>query len=103
VAPEPGQTGTATVTTNYSYDALNRLYQKTYVGLSTAKSLYGYDGTTLTGCNVAVPSISSPTNLVGRRSAMCSGLSSSSWSYDPMGRPLFEKRRNKGSDRKSVV
>ncbi|MGA2236989.1 MAG: RHS repeat-associated core domain-containing protein [Terriglobales bacterium] len=97
VAPKPGQTGTAQVTTNYSYDALNRLYLKTYTGMTTQEAQYGYDGTALSGCTVAVPSITSPTNLVGRRSAMCSNLSSSAFSYDQMGRVLFDARANQGS------
>ena len=97
VAPKPGQTGTAQVTTNYSYDALNRLYLKTYTGMSTSKAQYAYDGTALSGCSVPLPSITNPTNLVGRRSAMCSNLSSSVFSYDQMGRVVFDARKNKGS------
>ncbi len=97
VAPKPGQTGTAQVTTNYVYDVLNRLYQKTYVNLLTGAAQYGYDGKTPTGCTVALPSLPSSTNLVGRRSSMCGGLSSSKWSYDSMGRPIFEARNNQGS------
>jgi RHS repeat-associated protein len=98
VAPKPGQTGTTTVTTNYSYDVGDRLLQKSYVGMSTAASKYRYDGTPLSGCSGPTPpSIKSPTNLIGRRSAMCAGLSSSSWSYDPLGRTLVEARTNKGT------
>jgi YD repeat-containing protein len=97
VAPKPGQAGTALVTTSYSYDALNRLYLKTYAGMSTPQAQYGYDGTVLSGCSVPVPSITNPTNLIGRRSSMCSNLSSSSFSYDKMGRVLFDARKNKGS------
>jgi len=99
VAPKPGQTtGTAIVTTNYSYDVLNRLIQKAYVNLSTPKAQFGYDGTALSSCGENPPTISSPTNLVGRRSSMCAGSSSSSWSYDSMGRPLLESRLNHGSN-----
>jgi RHS repeat-associated protein len=94
VAPKPGQTGTSTVTTNYSYDVLNRMLQKSYTGIATPAAIYGYDGATLTGCGQNPPVISSPTNLVGRRSAMCSGASGSSWSFDPMGRTLVEARTN---------
>lgn len=97
VAPKPGQTGTAQVTTNYVYDVLNRLYQKTYVNLLTGAAQYGYDGKTPEGCTVALPSLPSSTNLVGHRSSMCEGLSSSKWSYDSMGRPIFEARNNQGS------
>lgn len=94
VAPKPNQTSTATVTTSYTYDVLNRLTKKSYV--STPNALYGYDGTSPTNCNVAVPTIKSATNLIGRMSFMCSGDSSSAFSYDPMGRPS-ESRKNKGS------
>lgn len=103
VAPSPGHTtGTATVTTNYSYDALNRLTQKAYVGLTMSKAKFGYDGTTLTSCGQNPPTITAPTNLVGRRSAICAGKSGSSWSYDPMGRPLLESRINAGSKQKNL-
>jgi RHS repeat-associated protein len=102
-APKPGQTtGTARVITNYSYDVLNRLVQKSYTGMTTAISKYGYDGATLTGCGQDPPTITSPTNLVGRRSGMCAGDSGSSWSYDPMGRPLLESRGDYGSARKKL-
>jgi len=100
-APKPNPNSTGTVTTNYSYDVLNRLTQKSYVNLTTPTAQYAYDGNTLTGCTVAPPSISSPTNLVGKRSAMCAGLSASKWSYDPMGREIVEKRTNQGSSNKT--
>ena len=103
VAPEPGQTGTAQTTTNYSYDALNRLTQKSYVNPVSATAQYGYDGTALSGCSTAVPSITTPTNLVGRRSAMCSGNSSSSFSYDSMGRTIVEARTNSGTSAKTYT
>ncbi len=103
VEPKPGQTGTAQVTINYSYDALNRLYLKTYTGMTTSKAQYAYDGTALSGCTVPVPSITSPTYLVGRRSSMCSNLSSSAFSYDQMGRVLFDARENKGSSKQAYT
>ncbi|MGB9491234.1 MAG: RHS repeat-associated core domain-containing protein [Terriglobales bacterium] len=94
-SPAPNQTtGTATVTINYAYDRLNRLTQKAYSGVTLQ---YGYDGTALSGCGAAPPAINSPTNLIARRSSMCSGLSASSWSYDQMGRPLLESRTNLGA------
>jgi RHS repeat-associated protein len=96
VAPKPGQTGTAQVTTNYSYDVLNRLTQKAYVGLSTSLVKFAYDGALPpAGCNQDAPSITSA-NSIGRRSAMCGQESGSSWSYDSMGRPLLEARINAG-------
>jgi len=96
IAPRANQTGTLTETTNYSYDVLNRLTQKSFVGLTLSSEKYGYDGTTLTSCGQSPPTITSPTNLIGRRSAMCAGESGSSWSYDSMGRPLLETRINAG-------
>ena len=102
VAPKPGQTGTLKVTTNYSYDALNRLTKKAYTGLITSTVQFAYDGGPLTGCGQTPPVISSPTYLIGRRSAMCAMASSSSWSFDKMGRPLIESRKNKGSVAKTL-
>lgn len=99
VAPQPDQTGTstATETTNYSYDELNRLTQKAYIGLATPTVQYGFDGTTLVGCGQAPPTVNSPTYLIGRRSSMCDGMSGSSWSFDAMGRPLTEARTTQGT------
>ena len=102
VEPKAGQTGTALTTTTYLYDALNRLYQKTYTDPASTDVLYGYDGVALTGCpGPAPPSIASPTNLVGRRSAMCAGQSSSNWSYDSMGRRAMEVRQDNGTSNKA--
>jgi YD repeat-containing protein len=84
--PDPGNTGT--VTTTYTYDTLDRLNKKAYAGLTTPNTpiaQYGYDGTGLAGCTVTPPTITSPTNRVGRMSSECSGPSSSSFSYNPMG------------------
>jgi YD repeat-containing protein len=50
IAPQPNQTGSATVTTNYNYDVLNRITTKTYVGMSTTAPKYGYDGVAPSGC-----------------------------------------------------
>jgi RHS repeat-associated protein len=101
-APKPNQAGTARTTTSYFYDALNRLTKKTYSNPYATADLYGYDGTTLTGCpGPVVPSITNATYRVGHRSAMCTGASSSAWSYDPMGRPVVEARSNKGSAAKT--
>ncbi len=96
--PKANQTGTAVTNSAYTYDALNRLLTKLHNDPVDANSFYAYDGTTLTGCTGPTPpAITSPTNLIGRRSAMCSGNSASSFSYDTMGRTLFEKRNNKGT------
>jgi len=69
VAPQPNQTGTATVTTNYSYDALNRLTKKSYVGISTPTAQYGYDAVALTGCTTTPPALTD-SYPKGRRTAM---------------------------------
>jgi YD repeat-containing protein len=75
-APAPNQTGTATVTTNYQYDALNRLTMKTYSDGTTRQAQYFYD------------QYSSPSNnRVGRLSGTWDGVSTgTNYLYDPMGR-----------------
>jgi len=80
-----------TLTTTYSYDALNRPTQKSYSD-GTAAVTYGYDGVNPTGC--IPPSFTSPpaTNLLGRRSGMCDAAGAAAWSYDSMGRAVTEKR-----------
>jgi RHS repeat-associated protein len=90
VAPRPNQVGTATVTTNYAYDPLNRLTQKTYVGMSTPAAYFNYDGYNPSACTPTA--IASATNLVGRRSGMCDASGSTSWSYEYVGRPAVEQR-----------
>ena len=102
-SPQVGATsGTGVTTVSYTYDNGNRLTKKTYTNPVSPTVQFGYDGTAISGCAVAPPSISSPTNRVGRRSAMCSAASASSWSYDPMGRVLGELRKNVGSATKSL-
>jgi len=89
------QTGTATVTATYSYDALNRLTQESFSDGSTPTVKYGYDGVALTGCTVAPPSLSDA-NPIGRRTAMCDGAGAESWSHDSLGRPLTDQRTTNG-------
>jgi RHS repeat-associated protein len=102
VAPEANQTSASkNTTTSYTYDVLNRLTEKTYASPSTGAVHFAYDVAGLKGCpGPEPPTINGPTNLVGRRTAMCSSNSSSAWSYDSMGRPLFDARDNKGSSAK---
>jgi RHS repeat-associated protein len=84
---------TQQTTTTYTYDALNRVVQVAHANPSNANASYSYDGTAISGCTgIAVPTLSSPTNLIGRRSAMCTQQSTSSFSYDPMGRLSAEAR-----------
>jgi RHS repeat-associated protein len=101
-APSPNQPpgGTATVSTTYTYDTLNRLTGKRYVdgyasNLATASVSYGYDGNAPPGCTP--PLISGATNLIGRRSAMCDASGAAAWSFDPLGRILTEMRTIAGS------
>jgi len=90
VAPAPNQTGSTTLTTTYSYDADHRLTQKTYTdGTATVK--YGYDGLALAGCAVAPPAVTD-NNSKGNRTSMCDASGSTSWSHDPIDRPLSEQR-----------
>ena len=98
VEPKANTPGSTAVTTStYTYDPLNRLLSKVHADPISANSYYGYDGTAISYCPGPVPpTITSPTNLVGRRSAMCANMSASNWSYDPMGRPLVEARTNVG-------
>lgn len=91
VAPQPNQTGTATETTSYFYDVLNRLTKKSYAGVSTPTVQYGYDAVALTGCTTTPPALTD-TYPKGHRTAMCDGSGATSWNHDPMGRALTEKR-----------
>jgi RHS repeat-associated protein len=90
IAPKPNQILGATVTTTYTYDALNRLTQKSYDDGTTAAN-YGYDGTAPSGCTP--PTITSPLNLIGRRTGMCDASGATAWSYDPVGRISVEQRK----------
>src|SRR5690348_16460841 len=45
ISPLPNQTGSATLTTTYSYDALNRLTQKSYSDGITPAANFQYDAT----------------------------------------------------------
>lgn len=89
VAPLENQTGSNTVTTTYSYDALNRPTEKQYNDGSTATVYYNYDGTTQTGCAASI-SDSYPKPY---RTGMCDAASGSeAWSHDKMGRTLTDQR-----------
>lgn len=92
IAPQPNQTGSATVTINYSYDVLNRLITKSYVGMSTAAPKYGYDGVALTGCTTTPPTLID-NYPKGRRTSMCDGSGATSWAHDEMGRVITETRK----------
>jgi RHS repeat-associated protein len=111
IAPSPNQpsTGTATVTTTYSYDVLNRLTGKSYTdgyasNAPTQGVTYGYDGVNVSCPNAPVgDGGGAGTNTIGRRTGMCFGFGSvggssgsggsKSWHYDPMGRIAAENDR----------
>ena len=99
-APSPNQpsAGTATVTTTYTYDILNRLTGKGYSDAyaqnpSTPPVTYGYDGVNLSCPTPIGLKGTSGTNVIGRRSAMCYSAGSKSWLYDAMGRTKTENDR----------
>jgi len=83
VAPLPNQTGSATVTTTYGYDALHRLTGKTYSNGDPAVS-YFYDQSSYNGLSI--------TNGKERRTGMSDTSGATAWSYDSMGRALTERR-----------
>ncbi len=86
-SPAPNQTGAATVTTTYAYDALHRLTGKTYSNGDPAVT-YTYDQP---GC------LGQPTCYnIGRRTSMSDAAGSEAWSYDKMGRPLTDQRTTAG-------
>ena len=96
LSPNQSSTGTATVTTAYTYDMLNRPTQKSYndgytLNSPTPGASYAYDGKSLTGCTIAPPGLTD-SYPVGRRTSMCDGSGGTSWSHDTMGRLLQERR-----------
>jgi RHS repeat-associated protein len=95
--PLPNQSSASTsVTTSYTYDALNRMISKSYKDGSvndpyTPTVQFGYDAVALTGCTTTPPS--APDSYpVGRRTAMCDGSGAASYTHDQMGRILRERR-----------
>ena len=74
-APAPNQTGSATVTTTYQYDALNRLTQKSYSDGSTPTVSFTYDA-----------SNSYNHNLIGRLALAVVPGWTFYYSYEAMGR-----------------
>ena len=79
-APKPNQTGTATVTTTYSYDALHRITGKSYNDGSTPSVAYYYDQTSNWGVTLQ--------NTKGRLTleSVGTGFAQAICSYDEMGR-----------------
>lgn len=97
IAPLENQTGSATVTTTDTYDALNRMKEKQFTD-GTPTVFYNYDGVTQTGCAATI----TDSNPTGRRTGMCDAAGSEAWSHDSMGRTLIDQRTTNGVT-KSVV
>ena len=83
VRPAPNQSGSTTVTTTYSYDALNRLTGIDY-GDSTPDITYSYDQSSYNSLTI--------TNGKGHRTGMSDGSGTTAWSYDEVGNIVTEKR-----------
>jgi len=80
VALAPNQTGSATVTTTYSYDALHRLTGKTFSDGVTPNFVFTYDIPSRYGFTFQNP--------IGRMVLAERSCSSIFFSYDPMGRVI---------------
>jgi RHS repeat-associated protein len=83
IAPAPNQSGTLTVTTTYSYDAMHRPTGKTYSNGDPSVT-YSYDQTNCLGLAVCYNK--------GHRTGMTDAAGSESWAYDLMGRAVKEQR-----------
>jgi RHS repeat-associated protein len=87
-SPAVNQTGTATQTISYCYDARNRLTSKKYAQqscpLTSPAATYLYDQTSFNGLTI--------TNGIGRRTGMTDPAGSEAWSFDLMGRAATDKR-----------
>ncbi len=80
-APAPNQTGSATVTTTYSYDALHRLTQRSYNDGVTSAASFGYDESSIWGATLLNP--------IGRLThTSVASTAYSAMSYDAVGRTL---------------
>jgi RHS repeat-associated protein len=90
-SPKPNQTGALTVVATFTYDALNRLTQKSFNDGSTPTVKYAYDAVAPSGCTPAPPALTI-TNGIGRRTGMCDAAGAEAWAYDVMGRPLTDAR-----------
>ena len=83
-SPAQNQTGTATVTLSYCYDALNRMTSKAYTAqscpMTAPVATYAYDASSVDGLSL--------TNPVGRmvKAATADGQTATVNTYDPMGR-----------------
>ena len=90
-SPAPNQTGTATVTLSFCYDALKRLTAKGYTQqtcnngtLPSPAATYLYDQTSYNGLTI--------TNGISHRTGMTDAAGAEAWSYDVIGRVLTDRR-----------
>ena len=84
VAPKPNQTSSSTtVTTSYTYDALNRVKSKSYSD-GTPTVNYYYDQSSYNGLTIR--------NGLGRLTGMSDSSGQTAWSYDAAGRIVTEQR-----------
>lgn len=82
-APQPNQTSNATVTTNYSYDALNRIVQMSHQNDPTGTPVANF---VFDGCPTQPACPATPQNPIGRLVAAYNSNSQEFESYDLMGR-----------------
>jgi RHS repeat-associated protein len=76
-------TDALSVTSTYSYDALNRITGKSYSD-STASVTYSYDQSSYNGLTIS--------NGKGNRTGMSDGSGATAWSFDSVGRPLASRK-----------
>jgi RHS repeat-associated protein len=90
-SPQANQTGAATTTVSYCYDALNRILARQYTN----------SGATLPACSSTPPYLPKPavtytydsgTNAIGHLSSLTDPAGSGSYAYDPLGRMSTEQR-----------
>jgi RHS repeat-associated protein len=89
-APMPNQTGTATVTTTNTYDKLNRLTNRNYSDGVTPWNAYAYDVAPAWAPYLenVVGRVANSTNEYG--GSVSSQATATAYSYDSMGRVVFE-------------
>ena len=85
-------------TTNYGYDALNRLEYKNYSDPNTVRACYAYDGIGWTGSNEGFPgSIGHLTASWSVQNDATVVAANKTTSFDPMGRPLAGQQCTPGT------
>jgi RHS repeat-associated protein len=102
ISPAPNQTGAATVTATYSYDALQRMTQKSFSD-TTPTVKYGYDAVVPAGCTLPTLTIN---NGIGKRTGMCDAAGAEAWSYDitaNVGWKITDARTTNGVTKSTVV